>query len=78
MQNFEQIAGELERRGKAEQLRRLADSREGAQLAGMLDADALERARAGDGAALQKILGTVLGTSEGRRLAENIRRMMED
>ena len=79
MQNFEQIGRELERLGKADQLRKLADSPDSAKLAGMIDADAIGRAaRSGDADALKKLLGSVLRTKEGMRLAENIRKMMDD
>ena len=78
MLNFEQLGKELERRGKTTELRALAESEDGARLAAMLDQKALERAAAsGDGEALRGILGTVLRTEEGRRLAESIRKMME-
>ena len=45
----------------------------------MIDADAIGRAaRSGDADALKKLLGSVLSTKEGMRLAENIRKMMDD
>ena len=78
MQNFEQLNASLQQSGKTGELRRLAESEDGARLAAMLDQRALERAAAsGDGEALRGILGTVLRTEEGRRLAESIRKMME-
>ena len=78
MQNFEQLNASLQQSGKTGELRRLAESEDGARLAAMLDQKALERAAAsGDGEALRGILGTVLRTEEGRRLAESIRKMME-
>ena len=78
MQNFDELRRELERRGKAEELRALAESEDGARLSAMLDTEKLsEAAKSGDSAALQKMLGGVLRTEEGKRLAENIRRMME-
>ena len=78
MQNFEQLNASLQQSGKTGELRRLAESEDGARLAAMLDQKALERAAAsGDGEALHGILGTVLRTEEGRRLAEGIRKMME-
>ena len=79
MQNFEQLGRELERRGKTDQLKKLADSPESAKLAGMIDGSALGKAaKAGDSEALKKLLGSVLSTPEGKRLAENIRRMMDE
>ena len=78
MQNFEQLGRELERRGKTKELRALAESEDGAKLSAMLDADALSKAaKSGDSAALRRMLGGVLRTEEGRRLAENIRKLME-
>ena len=78
MQNFEQLGRELERRGKTKELRALAESEDGARLSAMLDADALSKAaKSGDSAALRQMLGGILRTEEGKRLAENIRRMME-
>ena len=78
MQNFDALRRELERRGKAEELRALAESEDGAKLSAMLDAEGLSKAaQDGDGAALRKMLGSVLKTEEGRRLAEKLRKMME-
>lgn len=79
MQNFEQIGRELERRGKTEDIKRLAESSDGQKLSRMIDPQAIETAaKNGDGAALHSILSQVLGTEEGRRLAENVRKMMQD
>ena len=79
MQNFEQLGKELERRGKTEEMKRLADSEEGKRLAGMIDPSRIEQAaRSGDTEALRRMLSTVLSTREGRRLAENVRKMMEE
>ena len=79
MQNFEQLGRELERRGKTQELRALAASEDGARLAAMLDGNRLqEAAKAGDSAALRAMLGSVLDTEEGKRLAEGIRKMMKE
>ena len=79
MQDFEQLGRELQRRGKTESIKALADSPDGARLAGMIDRGALERAaKTGDAEALRRLLGSVLRTEEGKRLAENIRRVMLD
>ena len=75
MQNFEQLGRELERRGKTSQLRALAESEDGAKLATMVDGERLARAaKSGDGEALREMLGSLLSTDEGRRLAERIRK----
>ena len=78
MQNFEQLGKELERRGKTDEMKRLAESEEGKRLAGMIDSTQLQQAaRSGDTEALRQMLSTVLSTREGQRLAENVRKMME-
>ena len=78
MQSFEDVSRELRRSGKAGELEALAQSAEGQKLAAMLDGDTLTKAaRAGDAAALRTLLGTVLGTNEGRRFAANIQKLME-
>ena len=78
MQNFEQLGKELERRGKTEEMKRLAESADGKRLAGMIDPGQIEQAaRSGDKEALRNMLSTVLSTQEGQRLAESERKMME-
>ena len=78
MQDLEKAAQELQRKGKADGIRALADSADGQRLSQMIDAGAVEKAvKGGDSAALQQILRGVLGTAEGQRLAENIRKLME-
>ena len=44
MQNLEKAAQELQRQGKAERIRALADSADGRKLGQMLDAGAVEKA----------------------------------
>ena len=79
MQTFDGLAADLLRGGRGGQLRALAASRDGEKLAGMVDASAIERAAAsGDADALRGLLARVLSTDEGRRLAGEIRRVMED
>lgn len=79
MKSFEELGRELERRGKTEDIKRIAESEDGQKLGRMVDAGDVERAaKAGDSAALQEMLRRVLSTDEGRRLAENVRRMMKD
>lgn len=77
MQNFEQLGRELELRGKKRELEALAASEDSRRLAAMLDTAGIkEAAKAGDQDRLRAMLGTVLSTEEGRRLAEGIRSMM--
>ena len=65
MQNFEQLGKELERRGKAEDIKRLAQSEESRTLAGMIDAGKLQQAaKNGDTDALRDMLSSVLKTQE--------------
>ena len=78
MQSFEDIKRELSKSGKGAELNALAHSKDGARLAAMLDGEKLQKAaQNGDGEALRAMLGTVLGTEEGRRLAANIKKLME-
>lgn len=78
MQNFEDLRRELQRRGKSAELEALASSEDGAKLASLVDGDALARAaQAGDAAALRSMLGTVLRSDEGRRLVENVQKLMD-
>ena len=79
MRNFEEVGRELERRGKTEDLKRLAESQDGVQVGKMVDPEELEKAaRDGDGAAMRGILNSVLSTDEGKRLAENLMKLMGD
>ena len=78
MQNFEHLGKELERRGKADDIKRLAESEDGIKLAGMIDSQQIQKAaKAGDTEALKALLSSVLQTQEGKRLAENVRKMMQ-
>jgi len=76
---FEDIGRELERRGKSDKIKQLAESPDGQRLSNIIDVKAVESAaKSGDSAALSGILSKVLSTEEGRRLAEDIRKMMQD
>ena len=77
MDSLEQIAKTLRSSGKKSELERLAASANGKRLEGMIDGAALEKAvKSGDGAALQKLLGALLSTPEGKSLAADVRRIM--
>jgi len=79
MQNFENIGRELERRGKTEGIRKIAESADGQSLSRMIDASAVEQAaKSGDTEALKNMVTKVLSTDEGKRLAESLRRLMQD
>lgn len=78
MQDWEALEKELERRGKAMALKKLADSPEGRQIGRMLDAQAFAQAvGSGDTTALKKLLGAALSSEEGKRLAQQLRQLME-
>lgn len=79
MQNLEEIGRELEKRGQVEAIKKLAASADGQKLGGMLDRQAVEKAaKSGDTEALRQMLSRVLETSEGRRLAENVKKLLEN
>ena len=78
MRDLRDLGRELESGGKSEAIRRLAESSEGRKLGGLVDAQAAQRAlQSGDTAAMRDLLSRVLATDEGRRLAENVRKLME-
>ena len=79
MNRFEDVGRELQRRGKTEQIKQLADSADGQKLSRMIDPKAIEAAaKSGDSAALSGILSQVLSTAEGKRLAESLKELMRD
>ena len=79
MQDVQKSARALEQSGKADQLRRLAESDAGREISRMVDAAAVEQAaKSGDQAALRKILTQVLSTDAGRRLAQQLNETMKD
>ena len=79
MQNLENIGRELERRGKTDAIRKIAQSPDGQRITGMIDPQAVEKAaRNGDAESLKNTLGKILETPEGKRLAESVKKMMED
>ena len=78
MRNYEEIGRELERRGKADEIKRIAQSADGQRLSQMIDPTEIEQAaKNGDSAALQSMLSRVLSTDEGKRLAESVKKMMQ-
>ncbi len=79
MRNFENIGRELERRGKTDDIKKLAVSDDGQKISRMVDPKAIENAaKNGDSKALHDILGSVLNTAEGKRLAESVQQLMKD
>ena len=78
MRNFEQMEQELVRSGKADRIKEIANSADGQRLAEILDAQRVENAaKSGDTEALRGILLEVLGTGEGKRLAEKLQQAMQ-
>ncbi len=78
MNELEKLGRELEKSGKRDELKRLADSADGRAVSRLVDADKVGKAaKSGDMAALQEILRGVLSTDEGRRLAESLQKAMQ-
>ena len=60
-------------RGKEQELKKLADSKDGEKIKQMVDGDALQKALdEGDTAALQSTISQVLKTDEGARLLSRL------
>ena len=79
MQNFEELGRELERRGKTDKLKALADSQDVQKLGKMIDpAAVVQAAKSGDSNAIRSLLSSVLSTEEGRRLAQSVQQLMKD
>ena len=77
MQSPEEILRELERRGKAQELQKMADSEQGQRLGKMIDGAAIEKAaRSGDTEALKALVRTVLFTEDGKALAQQLQTML--
>lgn len=77
MNSFEDVGRELERRGRTDDIKRLAESEDGQKISRMIDTEKLQQAaKSGDSKALHDMLSAVLSTDEGRRLAENLRKML--
>ena len=74
--DFDALKKELESNGA---FRSAAESAQARKLMQNVDGAALERAaKNGDAAALKGLLGQVLATSEGRRLAEQVRKAVKN
>ena len=77
LNDLKKIAKELEGGEKGEALRRLGSTPEGKKLESMVDGAALQKAfERGDAASLQKMLGALLSTPEGKRLADDVGRII--
>ena len=79
MRDLESVGKELDRLGKTQKLKDIAESADGQKIGRMVDPKALEKAAvSGDAQALRGILSQVVGTDEGRRLAESLKKAMEE
>ena len=79
MKNFEDMERKLVQSGKADQVRAIADSKDGQSLMKKLDTAKVEKAvQSGDSEALRSILMDVLRTSEGQRLAKQLEQTMRE
>ncbi len=77
MKDLETVAKELAASGRRGELEALASSADGQKLGGMIDGAALEKAvKSGDTAALKSALARLMETPEGRRLAQDVGRIM--
>ena len=78
MKDLEKLGAELNKSGKGEKLKSIADSAEGKAISRMVDSARVEQAaKSGDTAALRDILSQVLSTDEGKRLAEKLKKAIE-
>ena len=78
MKDLEKLGAELNKSGKGEKLKSIADSAEGKAISRMVDSARVEQAaKSGDTAALRDILSQVLSTDEGKCLAEKLKKAME-
>lgn len=76
--DIEKLSRELERSGKAEKLRAVADTPEGRRLSNMIDPAAVTKAaQSGDTEAMRDILKQVLSTNEGQSLARMLGEAMK-
>ena len=79
MKNFEDMERKLVESGKADQVRAIADSKDGQSLMKKLDTAKVEKAvQSGASDALRSILMDVLRTGEGQRLAKQLEQTMRE
>lgn len=79
MQNLEKLGEELRRSGQAEKLKVLAESADGRKLGSLVDRQALaEAAKNGDAEKLRAMMSRVLQTAEGRRLSEQVQKLLQE
>ena len=79
MKDLDALKNQLARDGRLQRLQEIADSTDGQNLAGALDAQKIEQAaRARDTETLRQILTQVLSTDTGQRLAGKVKDAMQD
>ena len=77
--NLEELGRRLQQSGKADKIKQIAQSETGEKLSSLVDAKAIEAAaKSGDDKALRDMLSNILSTEDGKKLAENIRKIMAD
>ena len=78
MNDLEKYVRNLSSGEKGAALRKLGSSADGRALEDAVDGAALEKAfQSGDAAALKKMLGELLSTPEGKRLADDVGKIMK-
>jgi len=79
LKQWEDLGRQLQQSGKTDQIKKLAQSEDGARLTKQMDTAAVEAAvRSGDSEAMRRLLGQILSTDEGKRLAEQVKQIMKD
>ncbi len=78
MKMIDDMERKLQQSGKMDQVRNIAQSSDAQRLGEKLDAQKIEQAvSSGDSNALRNVLLEVLGTGEGKRLAQQLGNIME-
>jgi len=73
MSNFDKMKNELLKGGNAGAINKVVNSAEGKKIGSMVDGNALKKAvTEGDNETINRILGQVLATEEGKTLAKRI------
>ncbi len=73
MSDFTKMSKELLKGGKAGEINKVVNSPEGKKIGSMVDGNALKKAVAeGDKDTMNRILGQILSTEEGKALAKRI------
>ena len=77
--NLEELGRRLQQGGKADKIKQIAQSVDSERLEQLVDAKAVEAAaKNGDDKTLRNMLSQILATEEGQKLAQNIKKIMEE